>query len=745
MMASLFSVLALPFKVFWTCVLFLFELADSRKSESNKRKSFIYRMQNAKSFEDWRENASSLDAMDGLDKWKRFDACVLFDHRIVAHRLLMLRFLRLDLSRYAAPDHTDCVECLSSVEATPTRASSPAPRDDVLTSYGVTESFRLFYSDVLEDLRDERELKQLMFSLREGLDRNIGNIGNPQLYVHSRCGTKNLVELYISHVCALLRRLARESAGLHLDAESDADGGVDSFSLSPATKTVLRNNLLRYHALLLEKLAFFREASAAHGKTALLLSGGASLGVFHLGVLKALFEHGVLPQTISGSSVGSIIAALICCRSNPELEELFDSFDGSMARTQHVPSMKTNRFSSLRLDAFEELENEPLSKPSNSSEYSFGMDSPGSSSPPRFGVPPSIQRKFMRLLTRGVLMDISRLIDVIRINIGDITFAEAFERTGRNLNITVSSPSGSEIPRLLNHLTAPHVLVWSAAAASCSLPGVFEPVEVLARHPDGRILSWHPGSVRWTDGSLAADLPIARLSEMFNINHFIVSQVNPHVLPFLLFHTQDRDHFRRKTMNASAGFFVVVLLRRLLLLAVHAASRVLIEGWHALQFLRLVDTPHAGDRDDNHFIPDSVRETIDMLDFGTPRQLGVFQKLKWLMLGELKFRLLQFFALGMMPQKLSFLESLISQRYQGDITITPESQGLRDYAAMLSNPTHEFIHKWTVQGQRRTWPKISRIRNQTLVEMTLQSGLNSVIRQVRQLERYIRFLEDEHP
>jgi len=31
-----------------------------------------------------------------------------------------------------------------------------------------------------------------------------------------------------------------------------------------------------------------------------------------------------------------------------------------------------------------------------------------------------------------------------------------------------------------------------------------------------------------SDGSLEADLPMAQLSELFNVNHFIVSQVNPH-------------------------------------------------------------------------------------------------------------------------------------------------------------------------------------------------------------------------
>jgi NTE family protein len=36
---------------------------------------------------------------------------------------------------------------------------------------------------------------------------------------------------------------------------------------------------------------------------------------------------------------------------------------------------------------------------------------------------------------------------------------------------------------------------------------------------------------RWIDGSLKGDLPMRRLSRLHNVNHFIVSQVNPHVAP----------------------------------------------------------------------------------------------------------------------------------------------------------------------------------------------------------------------
>lgn len=38
-------------------------------------------------------------------------------------------------------------------------------------------------------------------------------------------------------------------------------------------------------------------------------------------------------------------------------------------------------------------------------------------------------------------------------------------------------------------------------------------------------------SRRWRDGSLEEDLPMRTLSELFNVNYFLVSQTNPHIVP----------------------------------------------------------------------------------------------------------------------------------------------------------------------------------------------------------------------
>jgi TAG lipase/steryl ester hydrolase/phospholipase A2/LPA acyltransferase len=124
--------------------------------------------------------------------------------------------------------------------------------------------------------------------------------------------------------------------------------------------------------------------------------------------------------------------------------------------------------------------------------------------------------------------------------LGDLTFQEAYNRTQRILNIPVSTSSHYELPRLLNYVTAPNVVIWSAVCTSCSVPLVYKKASLLAKDLKSRTLSpWDPNpNATWIDGSVDNDLPMTRLAEMFNVNHFIVSQVNPHVVPFL---TKDEE------------------------------------------------------------------------------------------------------------------------------------------------------------------------------------------------------------
>ena len=67
------------------------------------------------------------------------------------------------------------------------------------------------------------------------------------------------------------------------------------------------------------------------------------------------------------------------------------------------------------------------------------------------------------------------------------------------------------------------------------MPCIYTAAQLLAKDPKtGKAVSWNPSPQRWIDGSVDNDIPMVRLAEMFNVNHFIVSQVNPHVVPFLI-------------------------------------------------------------------------------------------------------------------------------------------------------------------------------------------------------------------
>ena len=64
---------------------------------------------------------------------------------------------------------------------------------------------------------------------------------------------------------------------------------------------------------------FLKRARAAYGRTALCLSGGAMMGNYHFGAVRALLETGLLPHIISGTSAGSVIGAMLCTRTDEEL------------------------------------------------------------------------------------------------------------------------------------------------------------------------------------------------------------------------------------------------------------------------------------------------------------------------------------------------------------------------------------------------------------------------------------------
>jgi TAG lipase/steryl ester hydrolase/phospholipase A2/LPA acyltransferase len=298
----------------------------------------------------------------------------------------------------------------------------------------------------LRELRRYRahgQARHLLHHLRQGLHWNLGNIGNPALYARLRTGTKKLIQDYLDEVVAALEFLVTAPVP----------------GLSQA-----------------ERLRFFRETAQSYGRSALMLSGGATLGLFHVGVVKALVLQDLLPQVISGSSAGAVVAATLGTRTPQELRELLDP---------------------------------------QQAYYDFWKPLP-----------------LREMWKRGVAMDQRQLRRAIAANVRDWTFEESYRRSGRIVNITVSPAGSNQPPRLLNYLTFPYLFLREAVLASSAVPLLFEPVLLMTRDVEGRRVPYLP-SLRWTDGSLKSDLPMLRLRRLHNVNHFIVSQTNPHIIPFL--------------------------------------------------------------------------------------------------------------------------------------------------------------------------------------------------------------------
>ncbi|KAF3342580.1 Lipase 4 like protein [Verticillium longisporum] len=504
-----------------------------RSKVEERRQILCLRMQNAESRTQWQDAAEELDLLERNDQWK----------------------LQLDPS---TPDYNPQL-----IEAR------------------------------LKDLDDARvncDVRAMLYLVRTALARDLGGMGNVDLYRHSYVGTKHLIERYVASALQTIEALVDMSHRALPDGLSQRD--------------ILENVLL---------------ARQSFGRSALLLSGGATFGMAHIGVLKALFEVKLLPRIISGASAGSIVCAVMCTRTDEEIPDVIRAFPYG------------------DLNVFDGLEK-----------------------------PDTVLDHIRRLLTEGSWSDISHLTRVMRDLLGDMTFQEAYNRTRRILNICVSTESIYELPRLLNYVTAPNVMIWSAVAASCSVPLVFSAAPLLVKVPDtGAHMPWNPTPQRWIDGSVDNDLPMTRLAEMFNVNHFIVSQVNPHVVPFLA--KDDRldpttPHLRRQANNAATSTAAKDGADWVYTMTALAKD----EALHRLQFLA---------------------------------EIGFF------------------------PNLATKLRSVLSQKYSGDINILPEIS-MNELPGLLSNPTSDFMIRVCLLGERATWPKLSRIRDRCAIELGLDHAVH---------------------
>ncbi len=86
-------------------------------------------------------------------------------------------------------------------------------------------------------------------------------------------------------------------------------------------------------------------------KTGLVLSGGGTRGFAHLGVIAALFEKGIKPGVISGTSAGAIAGAFVAAGKNPH--DILETFKkGSFF---NYTKLQIPRDGLMKLDGLKEL------------------------------------------------------------------------------------------------------------------------------------------------------------------------------------------------------------------------------------------------------------------------------------------------------------------------------------------------------------------------------------------------------
>ncbi|KAJ9068455.1 hypothetical protein DSO57_1028453 [Entomophthora muscae] len=305
-------------------------------------------------------------------------------------------------------------------------------------------------SDLLEKMsgfRKTGQIEKLMeVLLQAGLRNNVGNIDSVRLYSSTYYGTKKVIERFLKEVMVSL----------------DYIGSSPNLTSS-------------------EKKHFFKAAFRNYGRSSLCLSGGATLAFFHFGVVRTLLDNDMLPKMITGTSAGSMIGAMIACRSDDELREIL---------TPDIYNV---------VDACEG----------------------------------SLMEKLQHLILDGRLFEAGQFAEKCQwITKGHTTFLEAYRMTGKILNITAVPYNSYGPAKFLNYLTTPNVVIWSAVMASSSVPGILEPITLMVKMEDGTLEPYLGAGVKWRDGGIKTDIPIDSLNAQFNVKYTIVSQVNPHVAIF---------------------------------------------------------------------------------------------------------------------------------------------------------------------------------------------------------------------
>ena len=140
--------------------------------------------------------------------------------------------------------------------------------------------------DNLKEAKNNPNPHVMIQILRSHSFRNIAGMLNPQLYNRCYFGTKKLI----------------------IETQNLIISSYKYIQELPDNRLPLN-----------EKVEFFSESRHAFGRTALCLSGGAIMGLYHFGIIKTLYEEDLLPRIVTGSSAGSLVASFLCSKKYEDI------------------------------------------------------------------------------------------------------------------------------------------------------------------------------------------------------------------------------------------------------------------------------------------------------------------------------------------------------------------------------------------------------------------------------------------
>ena len=471
--------------------------------------------------------------------------------------------------------------------------------NSVLEQYSMLQQYLL--------IKDIESIKEKFSTTGPCMLRNFAGIVDKRLFSKSLMGTKLLIEQYQDNVLQ----------------------GLDLLDMSSIPTS------------------YFQRCKLSLGTTALILKGGSLFGLFHLGVIKGLLSQNLMPNIISGSSMGACVAGLFGCLSNEELIQLLEG--------DHILNIIKYDIELLRSCGYGNVDQHV-----------------------------NIGTLIQNLIHHGYSQDVYLFIQfVIKYIVKDITFEEAYQTTGKVFNIVIH-PTDPSCPNLLNYVTTPNLLISSAINCSLGSGVISEETKLLCKNLDNEIISYLSEDKTRSTSFLApenaivcnnSDNPYTRLTELFNVNNFVVSLARPFLAPLVV---NDLKH----EIKTSKYYY----------------------------YKHYPSTPNA------MILPQLDYTEMEPLAFKFKYHLE--RKLKNIITMEFRYRMEVLDNLGLL---CSWIKRLIiddkTPRSAIEITIVPRIKNLsvtRIIEGQLDN-----ISYWIKYGEQNTWPVLPLIKTRCVVEFKL--------------------------